>query len=79
INIVKPTGTLKVCRSVSIFGAVVASLYMFLADSHLRRNSFSLSVVNSMFPASIAFFGGALMTGLLSYWPFPKYFIECRR
>lgn len=39
INIVKPTGTLKVCRSVSICGAVVASLYMFFADFHLRRNS----------------------------------------
>lgn len=73
ISFVKPTKTFKACRNVSICGAVVASLWMFLADCYLLRNSSDYSFVDSMLPASIAFFGGALITGMLSYWAFPKY------
>lgn len=76
----KSTKTFKVCRNISICGAVVASLWMLLVDYYLLRNSSGYSVVDSMFPASIAFFGGALITGLLSYWTLPNYFVAqgCR-
>lgn len=73
ISFVKPAKSFKVCRNVSICGAVVASLWMFLADCYLLRNSSGYSFMGSVFPASIAFFGGALVTGLLSYWTLPKY------
>ncbi|MBY8952002.1 hypothetical protein GIV23_04115 [Pseudomonas sp. PA-1-2A] len=73
ISFVKPVRSFKVCRNVSICGAVVASLWMFLSDCYLLRNSAGYSFMDSMLPASIAFFGGALITGLLSYWSLPKY------
>lgn len=78
ISFVKPTKNLKVCRNISICGAVVASLWMFLADFYLLRNSSGYNVVDSIFPASIAFFLGALITGLLSFWTLPNI-LGCRR
>ena len=78
ISFVQPTRTFKVCRNISICGAVIASLWMFLVDFYLFRNSSSYNVVDSIFPASIAFFAGALITGVLSFWTLPNI-IGCRR
>ncbi|MCP1509920.1 hypothetical protein J2Y83_000047 [Pseudomonas marginalis] len=72
ITLLRPANSFKICRIISIYGGATASLWMFMADYYLLRNSSGYNFLDSYVPVSIAFVVGLLVTGGIAYWTLPK-------